>query len=61
MIAHRRRRRGPGPLAGPAQKVYESGPGRGDARAMYKIVGAILVAALVVDFIWVIRTALSVQ
>jgi hypothetical protein len=28
---------------------------------MYKIVGAILVAALVADFIWVIRTALSVH
>jgi len=28
---------------------------------MYKIVGAILVAALVVDFAWVIRTALSVH
>jgi hypothetical protein len=28
---------------------------------MYKILGAILVAALVVDFIWVIRTALSVH
>jgi hypothetical protein len=27
----------------------------------YKIVGAILVAALVVDFAWVIRTALSVH
>ena len=27
----------------------------------YKIVGAILVAALVVDFTWVIRTALSVH
>jgi len=28
---------------------------------MYKILGAILVAALVADFIWVIRTALSVH
>jgi hypothetical protein len=28
---------------------------------MYKVVGAILVAALVVDFAWVIRTALSVH
>jgi hypothetical protein len=27
--------------------------------AMYKIAGAIMVAALVIDFIWVIRTALS--
>jgi hypothetical protein len=27
----------------------------------YKVVGAILVAALVVDFAWVIRTALSVH
>jgi len=27
----------------------------------YKIVGAILVAVLVVDFAWVIRTALSVR
>ena len=27
----------------------------------YKVVGAILVLALVVDFIWVIRTALSVH
>ena len=27
----------------------------------YKIVGAILVASLVVDFVWVIRTALSVH
>ena len=27
----------------------------------YKIVGAILMAALVVDFAWVIRTALSVH
>jgi hypothetical protein len=27
----------------------------------YKIVGAILVAALIVDFAWVIRTALSVH
>jgi hypothetical protein len=27
----------------------------------YKIAGAILVAALLVDFIWVIRTALSVH
>jgi len=27
----------------------------------YKIVGAILVTALVVDFAWVIRTALSVH
>lgn len=27
----------------------------------YKLVGAILVAALVVDFAWVIRTALSVR
>jgi len=28
---------------------------------MYKILGAILVAALVADFIWVIRTALRVH
>jgi len=28
---------------------------------MYKIFGAILVAALVADFVWVIRTALSVH
>lgn len=27
----------------------------------YKVVGAILVAMLVVDFAWVIRTALSVH
>jgi len=31
------------------------------SNAGYKIVGAILVAALVVDFAWVIRTALSVR
>jgi hypothetical protein len=29
--------------------------------SMYKLVGAILVAALVADFVWVIRTALSVH
>jgi hypothetical protein len=29
--------------------------------SMYKLAGAILVAALVVDFAWVIRTALSVH
>ena len=28
--------------------------------AAFKVVGAILVAALVVDFAWVIKTALSV-
>ena len=27
--------------------------------SMYKVVGAILVAALVADFAWVIRTALT--
>jgi hypothetical protein len=29
--------------------------------SMYKVVGAILVLMLVIDFIWVIRTALSVH
>lgn len=29
--------------------------------SMYKLAGAILVAALLVDFVWVISTALSVH
>jgi hypothetical protein len=29
--------------------------------SMYKVVGAILVLMLVIDFAWVIRTALSVH
>ena len=37
-----------------------SAPAAARRDAMYKLVGAILVAALVADFIWVIRTALSV-
>jgi hypothetical protein len=28
---------------------------------IYKVVGALLIAALVFDFVWVIRTALSVH
>ena len=28
--------------------------------SMYKVVGAVMVLALIIDFVWVIKTALSV-